>query len=137
MRLFLGEKMKEEWLAKFIKKKKEKAEDADKIIELNTQESLENQIKEANEKRKKIQDQLDEVCQNFGMTQNEITDFLNNPSNFSPEMWESVQRKRQALEEKVWKTVGKEKKEKLQPKEKPKNRKTKSVASRKKWIPLK
>ncbi len=60
-------------------------------IEKMTSEDLQEQIKNIQEDLKVFDSKADEVCKRLGMTRGELKKYIENPSNFSPVEWETMQ----------------------------------------------
>lgn len=86
-----------------------------------------------------LKKQLDEIFLKTGMTPQMITDYLNNPNNFSPYEWPKIQKKREQLQEKIWQMLGYKSKENASAKKlikSSKDRKGKTLGARKNWMPM-
>ncbi|MBN9379104.1 MAG: hypothetical protein BGO14_08915 [Chlamydiales bacterium 38-26] len=88
-----------------------------------------------------IQSRLGEIYDNAGLSTNQIKTYLNNPNNFSPEIWQKIQSQRDLLEKKILDVLKlyakKEKKGFLSgPGEISKERRSKTLGARRNWIPM-
>lgn len=86
-----------------------------------------------------LKKQIDDIFLQSGMTQKTITDYLNNPNNFSSTQWALIQQQREQLQEKIWKMVGKKYKQIFTAKQQAKSskeRKGKTLGARKNWMPM-
>lgn len=89
-----------------------------------------------------IQTSLNQIYESAGLSTSQIKNFLNNPSNFPPDIWQKIQGQRDSLEKKIGEVL---KVYAKQPKkghiakitsEESKERKSKTLGARKKWIPM-
>ena len=73
-----------------------------KYIMLNgTKEEKQEAVKKVMMLKKKIEDETQRVCEKTGMTPEQLAAYSNNPKNFSPEQWESIQGAKKKLDEGV------------------------------------
>lgn len=73
-----------------------------KHIMLNgTKEEKQEAVKKVMMLKKKIEDETKRVCEKTGMTPEQLAAYSNNPKNFSPEQWESIQGAKKKLDEGV------------------------------------
>jgi hypothetical protein len=96
-------------------------------------------MKKIREMDEDLQKKMDRVCQLSGMTRNEVSKFVENPSNFHPEQWKVMQLQKKQLEEQFYSIVGIEFKKKKVPKSKKaqtKERHGKTLGLRKRWIDM-
>jgi hypothetical protein len=88
-----------------------------------------------------FQSQLIEFEKLIGVSHKEVSTHLQDPENFTPEEWAEIQKEEQQFFEEMEKLMGKEKvkeiKEEIVQSSKGKQAKSKSRASRRKWIDTK
>ncbi len=89
-----------------------------------------------------IQTRLNQIFESSGLSANQIKNYLNNPSNFPPDIWQKIQGQRENLEKKIGEVLQIYTKK---PKSghiakigsaETKQRKSKTLGARKKWIPM-
>ena len=96
-------------------------------------------IKRIKEMDEDLQKKMDRVCELSGMSRNEVSTFLENPSNFHPEQWKLMQGEKEQLEKQFYSMVGIELKKKKALKKKKqlgKERHGKTIGLRKGWIDM-
>lgn len=67
--------------------------------------AIENMLERMNQMRREIDDQIDALTREHGLSDERIKQYLGNPSNFSPEQWEFLQQKDNELSQKIWAAV--------------------------------
>lgn len=99
-------------------------------------------LEKMNSMRRDIERKLENLYQQSGMSGNELQAYLDNPKNFGTVLWEKIQQQRQELTDNLYKMAGIEEKTRSSIKtskakeEETKKRKSKTLANRKKWIPI-
>lgn len=90
-----------------------------------------------------LQSRLTQIYDENSISSNQVKNFLDNPSNFPPEVWQKIQNQRDSLENKigaVLKTYARKKKKGIigmnQKEGVSKERKSKTLGSRRNWIPM-
>lgn len=86
-----------------------------------------------------LQTKLKQIYDANGISSNQIRNFLNNPGNFPPDVWQKIQMQRDALEKKIREvlpTYAKKTKTGHIAGMTSKERKSKTLGARKKWIPM-
>lgn len=87
-----------------------------------------------------IEKKLSGVYDKSGRSREELTNYLENPNNFTKTQWERMESIRESLREKVYAAIGKKKAKKIEDDKKKakmdKNRKGKTLGSRKGWMPM-
>jgi Glu-tRNA(Gln) amidotransferase subunit E-like FAD-binding protein len=92
-------------------------------------------MKRVREMDEDLQKKIDRICELSGMTRKEVTNFLENPSNFHPEQWKVMQLQREQFEKQFYSIMGVELKKKKNIKKKfTKERHGKTLGLRKGWI---
>ncbi len=87
-----------------------------------------------------IQQKIELIYEKTGLPRKKIDAYLSDAKNFTPEVWHSLQKNIDTLEQKIWSVLGKELKKKTLDKKQEKfskERKGKSLGARKNWIPMK
>ncbi len=84
-----------------------------------------------------IHNRLEQIYNNSGLSTSQIKNFLNNPGNFPPEIWQRIQGQRDIFEKKIVEVLQiyakKPKKEHISGS---KERKAKTLGARRNWIPM-
>jgi hypothetical protein len=95
-------------------------------------------LEEIFEMQQDLQKKIDKIFEKTGMSKLEIERFLKNPRNYPPGKWEKILHKKQLLEEQINQVLRINKKEKAEQDaaKTSKDRKSKFLAGRKKWIPI-
>lgn len=86
-----------------------------------------------------LQKRMEYIAQLSGMTPSQVEDYIANPDNFPAKDWSKMQQKKQALEQKLYSSIGikyqkrivKKKSKKMQ-----KGRRGKTLGARKGWIQM-
>lgn len=104
-----------------------------------TEEEIREQFSRVEGQYKDLKDRADEAYERAGLRREEVTRFLENPSNFTPDMWQSIEALRAEEEAALSRQVGvnvekAERKRKLAASAKKKRRKF--LGSRKKWMKM-
>lgn len=114
--------------------KKEALLDLHRDLEINTMLNKIYQMKDS------IQTQLCEAYETGGISSSQIKNFLNNPNNFPPETWQKIQNQRDTLEKRIRDVLKiyakKTKAGHIIETGESKERKSKTLGARRKWIPM-
>lgn len=100
---------------------------------------VEDMLKKLRDMDDDLQLRMDKVCELSGMSAKEVKRFIENPDNFPPEEWSRMQRKKEALENKLYAVIGAETKKRQMKKKKKKvqkGRRGKTLGGRKGWIQM-
>ncbi|BBI17994.1 hypothetical protein [Neochlamydia sp. S13] len=116
----------------------------DEILQLHGDAEINEMLNKMYRMQEDIQSKMHEMYGNAGLSTHQVRNYLDNPSNFSPEMWQKIQVQRDQLEKKVndvLKIYAKKAKtfqtgHMLKASEIAKERKAKTLAARKNWIPM-
>lgn len=128
--------MASKWIPKYLKNQR-------KIKEISKRGDNEwslHQIDDALRKIDQLNKGVDTTLQAADFSRQEMQNIMTNKDNFSPEMWEFIHIRLKILENKLKKAAGKDVKTE-EPNESKKNqksqkRRTKNLASKKKWIQM-
>ncbi len=88
---------------------------------------------------KGLDEDLENLYSKSGLTPKQISDFLDNPKNFSGAQWELIQKEREKYNKKIYKAAGKEvaeKEEKKQQKKKSGKQRKKFLGKRRGWLQM-
>nr|WP_166156168.1 hypothetical protein [Neochlamydia sp. AcF84]NGY95188.1 hypothetical protein [Neochlamydia sp. AcF84] len=116
----------------------------DEILQLHGDPEINEMLNKMYRMQEDIQSRMHEIYGNAGLSTHQVRNYLDNPSNFSPEMWQKIQLQRDQLEKKVHdvlKIYAKKAKtlqagHMLKASGIAKERKAKTLAARKNWIPM-
>lgn len=100
---------------------------------------VEKMLKKLRDMDDDLQNRMDKIAELSGMSPKEVKRFIENPDNFPPEEWSRMQRKRDALEKKIYAGIGVEYQKRVIKKKKrkiAKGRKGKTLGARKGWIQM-
>ncbi len=109
---------------------------------------VENMLNAMKDMHKDIDNKLRKIYEISGLKREQILSYINDPNNFSPEEWQILQARRDQVENKLLSFLGpkvqaererikNQELGKVQANEQAKNRKSKTLAARKKnWIPM-
>lgn len=67
--------------------------------------AIEAMLERMNDMRKEIDDKLEALMTNSGVSKERLQQYLSNPSNFTNEQWEFLQQKNEELSQKIWNSV--------------------------------
>lgn len=115
---------------------------SDKLLDLHRDPEINNMLNKMYRMQDGIQSKLHEIYDHSGVSSKQIANFLNNPSNFPPEVWQKIQQQRDSLEKKIGEVLKhyakKPKTGYLSGKTGgvSKERKSKTLGSRRNWIPM-
>jgi hypothetical protein len=127
--------------AKGPKKKPEKSEKPQipKVISLPSNQDTLAELAKMKETHAKFTNQFDETLKKAGHDQATLSKFCQNPSNFTKEQWEALQKKKEGLElmfSGLSKEALEEKKKKKAQATASKERRGKTLGSRKNWLDM-
>lgn len=123
-----------------ISKPKKDVQQAPPIAPVIQDAEIEAMFTKAKLLRDDLVKKLDAIERGMGMSVKDVKAYLDNPRNFKKGVWEIVQRQRKMVEGKFFDLMGKEMQEKVKKQEVAKTgkeRKKKTLGSRKKWIQVK
>jgi hypothetical protein len=109
---------------------------------INLPSDIKNMLEKMRGLHDELERKLEDAFQKTGWNPSHIKKYLENPNNFNSHEWERVQRERKAMLNSIWKKLGKnveqvQKDEKIKAGEKAyKDRKGKTLGSRRNWIPM-
>lgn len=84
-----------------------------------------------------LENKLEKIRQQTGLSKEDLQNFMNNPKNFSPNEWAKLEKTKNEMGDKVWSAIGLELKPKARTRENiAGERKGKTLGGRKKWIPM-
>ena len=112
------------------------------LVDLHRDPEINEMLNKMFSVQENFQTQLNEIYDSSGISTNQIKNYLNNPGNFSPDMWQKIQGQRDVLEKKmgdVLKTYAKKRTKGHIAQGKnglSKERKSKTLGTRKNWIPM-
>lgn len=114
---------------------------SDQLLNLHHDPEINVMLNKMTRMQEDINTKLGEIYDGSGVSINQIKNFLNNPSNFPPEVWQRIQSQRDVLEKKIGDVLQHMiKKAKVGPMgvkgEVSKERKSKTLGSRRNWIPM-
>jgi len=115
------------------------AEQPDKSQELKDYEDLQKKLKVIKGLREKVGAALDKVYEKGKITPKEVTDFLNNPANFTAQQYTTIEKSREEIMAFIWDALGTKQKKKYETKKlrkKGKKRSRKSLGHRRKWLQM-
>lgn len=102
-------------------------------------EELQRRLKVVFGLREKISNALDKLYTKANISPQDITNYLDNPKNFSPRQYDSIQKRRAQIQSFIWEALG-EKEKKLEEgkkmTKKSKKRSRKSLGHRRKWLKM-
>lgn len=101
-----------------------------------TNEDVARMFDQINQMKTDLLAKYDLFCEKTGLTREEVHSFFSNPNNFSPQKWEDVQKNRTLLEQQIISIFGQSslKNAGYQQKKMNKERKSKTLGDRQKWI---
>ncbi len=67
--------------------------------------AIEAMLERMNEMRKEIDDKLEALMCNNGLSKDRLQEFLKNPQNFTKEQWQFLQQKNEEFSQKIWSAV--------------------------------
>ncbi len=90
--------------------------------------------------REGLDQNVDTLFEKAGLSPTEVSNYLDNPDNFTEQQWKRIQKNREEIQAFVWDALGEEKKERYlaeKKKKRGKKRKKKTLGSRRRgWIKL-
>ena len=114
---------------------------SEKLLDLHKDPEVNEMLNKMYLMKEEIQVRLNEVYDKTGISSSQIKNFLNNPNNFPPELWQKIEGQREILEKKinaVLKIYGNKPKGTLSKisSQESRLRKSKTLGARKNWIPM-
>lgn len=112
------------------------------LIESMSDRELRDAVQEMQDTLDRLDGEVEAVTKRTGMSQEQLQQFVENPSNFSREEWDQLQRAKQVVEEfhtNMWKAFGKDPSVEQKKSEEMKAKKQKRRllgATKKNWIPM-
>lgn len=104
-----------------------------------SREDVTEMFAQINQMKTNLLAQYEQFCEKTGLSREEIHNFFDNPNNFSPQKWEDVQKSRSLLEQQIVSIFGKgatSNKSQFNQKKLSKERKSKTLGARQKWIQM-
>lgn len=113
----------------------------DQLLNLHKDPEINMMLNKMARMQEDIRARLNEIYNSSGVSFNQIKNFLDNPSNFPPDVWQKIQSQRDVLEKRIGDVLQSiAKKPKAGPMgmkgEVSKERKSKTLGSRRNWIPM-
>ncbi|NGX58339.1 MAG: hypothetical protein K940chlam3_01246 [Chlamydiae bacterium] len=102
-------------------------------------ESLQKKLKVIFGLREKVAIALDKIYTKGSLTAKEVTEYLDNPSNFSAYQFDNIQKRRTDIQAFIWEALGEKTKKQIERKKlkkKAKKRSRKSLGHRRKWLEM-
>lgn len=115
---------------------------SENLLDLHHDPEINSMLNKMYRMQDNIQLKLNEIYDSSGVSSKQITNFLNNPSNFPPDVWQKIQQQRDTLEKKIGDVlksyVKKPKSGYISGKSDgvSKERKSKTLGARRNWIPM-
>ena len=110
------------------------------LIDLNPDPEINLILNKMVKVKESFESKLNEIYEDNGLTQMQVESYLNNPSNFSPQDWSKIQTQRDELENQINIVLNKSRKKSTglhdEKSQQSKDRKAKTLGSRKNWIPM-
>jgi hypothetical protein len=111
------------------------------LLDLHKDPEINGMLNKMYRMQENIQTKLNEAYDKSGISASQIKNFLNNPSNFSPDIWQKIQGQRDVLEKQigdVLKNYARKTKKGYAPGStvNSKERKSKTLGARRNWIPM-
>lgn len=101
--------------------------------------SLEESITTVKKYRDDVVKKLDSIQKELGMSLKDVKEYINNPRNFKPSQWAYIQQQKKEMEERLAQELGSDVvgvSKKVDTGKVAKERKGKTLGSRKNWIPI-
>lgn len=112
------------------------------VLNLHPDPEINDMLNRMYQMREDIQTKLNDIYDKAGVSANQVKNFLDNPSNFPPDIWQRIQSQRDMFEKKISEVLsfyGKKKTKSHVGGAKggiSKERKSKTLGSRRNWIPM-
>ena len=100
---------------------------------------IEQMMKKIDEMDYSLQEKMDKLCEQSGMTKNELDDYIGNPNNFSSDQWQKASQNSEQWEKKIYSKLGVKMKKEMMVKKSQKSTKQfkgKTLGSRKGWLKM-